>query len=202
MKPNCCRMPTTSRPDNLRRLGMSRIGLEGDEERRMITKSEHRGGLTFQMKTDRFAEVGDRVVQRAALGDNGNFDAFRHITGLVTRPDRRSNSLLQVGHVYAVLNFHRSCKTEQSVAWDSSSERNWSRGHWMYASSRSSSCGLKQIRIGDDADTNSHRRLCPRLSCAEIHFCNRRCGSGHAPQRQLSKSLASSTGRSSCERSP
>lgn len=94
----------------------------------MITKSERRGGLTFQMKTDRLAEVGNRLIERAALGDDGNFDALRHITGLVTRPDHRFNSLLQVGHACTVLDFYRGCKAKQPATWASPSGKNRSRG--------------------------------------------------------------------------
>lgn len=110
MKPNCCRMPTTSRPDNLRSLGMSRVGLEGDEKRRMITKAERRGEFPFQVKPDCFAEVDYRFVEGAALRDNRNFNAFRHVAGLIPRPDHRFNGLLQMGHACTVLDFYRGCK--------------------------------------------------------------------------------------------
>jgi len=96
----------------------------------MITKSERRGSFPFQVKTDRFSQVGDRIIQRAALRDNRNFDALGNIPGLIPRPDHRFDGLLQMGHACTVLDFRRGCKAIQPAPLVSSSVPNWSRARW------------------------------------------------------------------------
>lgn len=97
----------------------------------MIAKSECRGGFPFQMKTDRFAEVGHGIVKCAALRDDRNFDALGNVPGLISWSDHRFNGLLQVCHACTVLDFHRGCKANHPARRASSSALNWCRARSM-----------------------------------------------------------------------
>ncbi len=88
----------TSAPERRRSLGMRWRELHSNDDSRV--REEPQGGevLFRQVKGHSFLEVSGDLVQRATLSDDRNFDAFRHVSRLLTRSNHCFDRVLQHRH--------------------------------------------------------------------------------------------------------
>ncbi len=77
---------------------MRRQELHRDDYGRI--RSEPQGGkiLVGQMEGHSFLKIPRDLVQRLALGDNRNLEAFRHISRLFSRANNRFDRVLSHGY--------------------------------------------------------------------------------------------------------
>src|SRR3990167_8529283 len=88
-------MVTISAPERRRSLGMRWQELHRHDDGRVRGEPQDGEVLVGEMQGHGFLEVLRHVIQRAALSDDLDLEAFRHISRLLARADHRLDRVLE-----------------------------------------------------------------------------------------------------------
>ena len=85
----------TSPPERRRSLGMREGELHGHDDGRIWREAQGGEVLIHQVKGHGVLEISGDLIQRAALSDDRDFDAFRHVSRLLAWSNHRLDGVLQ-----------------------------------------------------------------------------------------------------------
>ena len=88
-------MGTTSEAESFLSLGISRFDFHRHQQSRVLRQSELREVLPVQVEGNRFLQIAHHLIQRAALSDDGNFEAFGYIARFFTRTNYGFDGVLE-----------------------------------------------------------------------------------------------------------
>ncbi len=88
-------METTSEAESLLSLGISGFDFHRHEQPRIFRQPKFGHVFPFEVEGNRFLQIAHHLIQRAALSDDSNFDAFGHVTRFFARTNHGFDRVLE-----------------------------------------------------------------------------------------------------------